>query len=284
MFNGKVITKVNTNNIVDNDIFDNNIFTNDEKITLDINIEQLISEYNDNRKEINRLVFECVTEMTEGDKAELNLSKRNFFHRIIGEITGSNQNLQNKINSNHTAAQYAALEILQKLERKNLINFTLITAVNNKLNASIISKNKESKRIYSFLKDFIKKNRNRFYHYETRLDIAEQKINLLEWCNSIKYQEFNGEEYINMDNTKKIVCLVRDFYELTNGNWSFPDLLLLKTAMSDIKISPNSYVNYYTVLKEIHDKPLLKKNYSRMQLSIQQMNSHILSHWEFLIN
>ena len=77
--------------------------------------------------------------------------------------------------------------------------------------------------------------------------------------NSIK-GNYNNNINSEMDNIKKIVCLVRDFYDITKGNWSTSDLLLLKTAMSTIDIQPKEPINYYNVLSEInHSQPLWQK-------------------------
>ena len=118
--------------------------------------------------------------------------------------------------------------------------------------------NNEFKEIYAGLNKFLKYNRNELARVEMRLERVEQNVNLLTWQNSIEYQEYEGEEYRDMDATKKIVCLTRDFYEITKGKWSTSDLLLLKTAMSTIDIQPGDQVNYYGVLREISRNKNLK--------------------------
>ena len=236
------------------------VLTEDEKKELDKSVENIILAHKENRQEINRLVFESVAAMTEADSAQTELSKKGMFSRFIGGITGSNQKLQNKINENRALAQYASQQTLQKLAEQNLMSFDLITAVNNKLNASMNAVNNEFKEIYAGLNKFLKYNRNELVRVEMRLERIEQNVNLLTWQNSIEYLEYEGEEYRDMDVTKKIVCLTRDFYEITKGKWSTSDLLLLKTAMSTIDIQPRDQVNYYGVLREIsHNKKLKNK-------------------------
>ena len=230
----------------------------EDRNQLDSTIDQMIAAHKNNRTEINRLVFDSVAAMTEADEAQSTLSNKGFFSRLWGGITGSNQELQNKINENRAIAQYASQQTLQKLAEQNLMSFDLITAVNNKLNASINATNEEFKNIYSGLSKFLRHNRNELARIEARLDKVEQNVNLLTWQNSIEYQEFDGEEYIDMSDAKKIVCLVRDFYDITKGNWSTSDLLLLKTAMSTIDIQPKDKVNYFSVIKEIASNEVLK--------------------------
>lgn len=242
-------------------IVDADVLTVDEKSELNSNIDSIIAAHKNNRQEINRLVFESVAAMTAADDAQSQLSSKGFFSRLWGGITGSNQALQNKINSNRAAAQYASQQTLQKLAEQNLMTFDLITAVNNKLNASIGAIGEEFTKIYDGLGKFFTHNRNEMVRMETRLAKVEQNVRLLTWQNSIEYLDFDGEEYVDMDNTKKIVCLVRDFYDITQGNWSISDLLLLKAAMATIDIQPKSKVNYFHVLKEIENNTMLKNKF-----------------------
>ena len=240
-------------------VIETDILNVDEKEKLNINIDRVIEVHKNNRQEINRLVFESVSAMTEVDYAQNELSNKGFFRRFIGGITGSNQKLQNKINSNSAVVQYAAQQTLQKLAEQNLMTFDLITAVNNKFNASIYEINAEFNRIYAGLEKFFKHSRNEIVRLETRLARVEQNVQLLTWQNSIKYWEFDGEEYLDMNDTKKIVCLTRDFFDITKGNWTTSDLLLLKTAMATIGIQPRAKVNYFGVLKEIENNEVLKE-------------------------
>ncbi len=132
-------------------VIETDILNVDEKEKLNINIDRVIEVHKNNRQEINRLVFESVSAMTEVDYAQNELSNKGFFRRFIGGITGSNQKLQNKINSNSAVVQYAAQQTLQKLAEQNLMTFDLITAVNNKFNASIYEINAEFNRISPIL-------------------------------------------------------------------------------------------------------------------------------------
>lgn len=239
-------------------IVETDALTSEEKTELSANIDRLIEAHKNNRQAINRLVFESVAAMTEADDAATTLSRKGRISRWIGGITGTNQKLQNTINKNRSAAQYASQQTLQKLAEQNLMTFDLITAVNNKLNASLNSVNDEFARVYEGLGKFFRHNRNELARLESRLEKVEQNVNLLTWQNSIEYQEFEGTEYEDLDDVSKIVCLTRDFYEITKGNWSTSDLLLLKTAMATIDIQPKEKINYFNAIKEISDNDALK--------------------------
>ena len=240
-------------------VIEETYLTAEEQQQISLELDNLIDAQKNSRQSINKLVFECVTAMTVADDISKELADKKGISRFVGAITGSNKALQDKINTNRSVAQYASQVCLQKLAEQNLMSFDLITAVNNKLNASLIRTDEEFNKVYDTLTKFFKKNRSELVRIESRLEKVERNVNLLNWQNSIEYQEFNGVEYADLDAISKIVCLTRDFYDITQGNWSTSDLLLLKTAMSTIDIDPKAEVNYYEAIKMIADDEALKE-------------------------
>ena len=248
---------VNTNElqIVDPKNLDLN---KNEIMELTSTIDRTIESLKNNRQEINRLTFECVSAMTEADDAQKELSRKGTLCRLIGGITGSNQKLQNKINNNRSIAQYTAQLTLQKLAEQNLMTFDLIAAVNSKMNASLLQVDKEFKNIYGGLRNFMRHNRNRLVEWESRMNAMEQSVEIIKWNDLIEYKEFNGIEYSALDPASKIVCLVRDFYDITKGNWSTSDLLYIKKTMKEVNLDPKEKVNYFDILQEIALNKILK--------------------------
>ena len=234
--------------------------TEQEQADLNASIDSIIAAHKNNRQEINRLVFESVSAMTDSEGYEQQLSSRRGLRRLWGAITGSNKRLQDKINSSRAAAQFAAQTTLQRLSEQNLLTFDLITAVNNKLNASMTAVEGEINQIYAALIQFFKQNRSDMIQLENRVAKLEQNVNLINWQNSIEYQMLDGVEYVDLDDASKIVCMVRDFYDITSGEWRTSDLLLLKTVMSTIDISPRGNIRYYDfIVRVAGDKKLLTK-------------------------
>ena len=234
--------------------------TEQEQAELNASIDSIIAAHKNNRQEINRLVFESVSAMTDSEGYEQQLSSRRGLRRLWGAITGSNKRLQDKINSSRAAAQFAAQTTLQRLSEQNLLTFDLITAVNNKLNASMTAVEGEINQIYAALIQFFKQNRSDMIQLENRVAKLEQNVNLINWQNSIEYQMLDGVEYVDLDDASKIVCMVRDFYDITSGEWRTSDLLLLKTVMSTIDISPRGNIRYYDfIVRVAGDKKLLTK-------------------------
>lgn len=237
----------------------NEVFTIDEQTELEKHIDHVIAVHKNNRQEINRLVFECTSALTAADDASHELASKGFFSRFIGAITGSNKRLQDKINRNMRAAQYASQVTMQKLAEQNLMTVDLLTAVNNKLNASIDAVNEKFKEQFVILGKFILKTRGDMISLSLRMDKTEWNVKLLNWQASVEYLTLNGVEYSDLDDTGKIVCLARDFYDLTGGNWTTSDLLLLKAAMGQIGMAPKKEMNIFDTLKTIADTPVLQE-------------------------
>ena len=237
----------------------NEVFTIDEQTELEKHIDHVIAAHKNNRQEINRLVFECTSALTAADDASHELASKGFFSRFIGAITGSNKRLQDKINHNTRAAQYASQVTMQKLAEQNLMTVDLLTAVNNKLNASIDAVNEKFKEQFVILGKFILKTRGDMISLSLRMDKVEWNVKLLNWQASVEYLKLNGVEYSDLDDTGKIVCLARDFYDLTGGNWTTSDLLLLKAAMGQIGMAPKKEMNIFDTLKTIADTPVLQE-------------------------
>lgn len=237
----------------------NEVFTIDEQTELEKHIDHVIAAHKNNRQEINRLVFECTSALTAADDASHELASKGFFSRFIGAITGSNKRLQDKINRNTRAAQYASQVTMQKLAEQNLMTVDLLTAVKNKLNASIDAVNEKFKEQFVILGKFILKTRGDMISLSLRMDKAEWNVKLLNWQASVEYLTLNGVEYSDLDDAGKIVCLARDFYDLTGGNWTTSDLLLLKAAMGQIGMAPKKEINIFDTLKTIADTPVLQE-------------------------
>ncbi|MCC8050769.1 MAG: hypothetical protein LIP10_08950 [Clostridiales bacterium] len=234
---------------------------------IDQQIEKIISRHKNNRYEINCLVFESVTALTASENASEELASQGIIKRLWGGITGKNNKLQEEIRKNQMLAQYASQQTLQKLAEQNLMSFELIAAVNNKLNSSLAEVETEINNIYGTLVTFFKKTKSDIVQLENRVERLEKNVRLLNWQNSIEYQMYNGVEYCDLDDVEKIICLVRDFYDLTQGKWTTSDLLLLKTAMSTIDLSPRKDICYRTFINRVASDPqLLSKLFDGMSL------------------
>ena len=242
----------------DLNIINSEAVTVEDKDFFNNQIDLIINQHKNNRQTINRLVFDSMALLTDADTASDTLAGKGFFKRLIGSFTGSNRKLETIISQNRSKAQYLAQQTLQKLAEQNLLSFDLIASVNNKLNFHVEQLNSEVENIYNGLNKFITMYKGHLVQIESRLDTLERNVNLLTWTTSIEYQTFEGTPYNELDELTKMICIVRDFYEITKGVWRTSDLLLLKTTISSLNLLPNDKINYIDTLISIHDNPIIR--------------------------
>ena len=239
-------------------IINSEVVTVEDKDFFNNQIDLIINQHKNNRQTINRLVFDSMALLTDADTASDTLAGKGFFNRLIGSFTGSNRKLETIISQNRSKAQYLAQQTLQKLAEQNLLSFDLIASVNNKLNFHVEQLNSEVENIYNGLNKFITMYKGHLVQIESRLDTLERNVNLLTWTTSIEYQTFEGTPYNELNELTKMICIVRDFYEITKGVWRTSDLLLLKTTISSLNLLPNDKINYIDTLISIHDNPIIR--------------------------
>ena len=239
-------------------IINSEVVTFEDKDFFNNQIDLIIGQHKNNRQTINRLVFDSMALLTDADTASDTLAEKGFFKRLVGSLTGSNRKLETIINQNRSKAQYLAQQTLQKLAEQNLLSFDLIASVNNKLNFHVEQLNSEIENIYNGLHKFITMYKGHLVQIESRLDTLERNVNLLTWTTSIEYQTFEGIPYNELDELTKMICLARDFYEITKGVWRTSDLLLLKTTISSLNLLPNDQINYMDTLISIYDNTIIR--------------------------
>ncbi len=243
------------------EVIDNNLIELEDRCSIDTQIDLIIHRHKGNRQSINTLVFDSVALLTEADTNQNTLNNKGFFKRLVGSITGSNRKLESKINENRAQAQYLAQQTIQRLAEQNLLTFDLIASVNNKLNFNLQALNSEVQNIYNGLNRFLTMYKGHLVQIESRLDTLERNVNLLTWTTSIEYQLYDGIHYTDLDDNQKMICLIRDFYEITKGDWRTSDLLLLKSALNELNLVPNDKINYLKTLIYIYDNKMVMSKY-----------------------
>lgn len=234
--------------------------TKEDKSDIEKQIEKIIETHKGNSYEINRLVFDSVTALTTSEARANELADQGMFKRFLGGLTGKNQRIQSEIDNGLARAQYASQQTLQKLAEQNLMSFELITAVNNKLNSSILEIEGEINNIYEILVTFFKQTKSDIIQIENRVERLEKNVNLLTWVNTIEYQMYKGIQYVELERMEKIVCIATDFYSITKGIWTTLDLLLLKSALSEIGLSVKENISYNQFIQYVsEDRDLISK-------------------------
>lgn len=143
-----------------------------------------------------------------------------------------------------------AAEVLTELIDLKLVTFELLTFVILKLELCAEENITE-------IKKYLKTLRSDLVKEEIKNTNSPNNMNLMNFVNAIEFQMFDGEEYAELDDITKIVCIAGDFLEVTKGKYSLSDLLMIKTAMINIDLNPKAKVQLGKMIETIYSQDKL---------------------------
>ncbi|MDU2300545.1 MULTISPECIES: SEL1-like repeat protein [Veillonella] len=228
--------------------------TDDDKFLINKSIENAIKIFKEDKFVINKLVFDSIELLASAEEAQRELKSKNFMQSFLGVITGSNNKLRDKISNNLLQSNYLAELTLKKLMEEHLISLDLIYSINRKINLMRENLSEDINNLYSIIESYIELTNK-------RLNNLEANDKFIKWFLTLPDREFNGCSYIQLDNLSKLVCLARDFFDKTNGNWNDDDLLLLKGALRKLDINPNDKTNFLDNILTIYNDSNLRAKY-----------------------
>lgn len=215
---------------------------NDKK-EIEIIINEIIENSKKDINKINELALESISALTISEARSKELNESGIFKTILGKFSGKNKKLRNEVNMNLIIAQYSSQKIIEKLANQNLLNLELIVILNNKLNSLILEANEEINDIYRYLQRFFKQIKSNIINYNNRIKAVENNVRVLNFINTIQYKVVDGIDIEDMDINKKIFYLIKDFFEITEGEWKLQELLLLNKAIENLNLSRKNKIN-----------------------------------------
>ena len=259
-------------------ILDKNI-DNFDSVSINNEIDRVIKRFSDNKVIINRMVFDSIALLTEAETAEEKLTNKGPLKRLIGAISGSNRKLADQIRSNRGKALYLAQQMLQKIAEEQLLTLDVIANIDNRLSFHIKDLNTKINNINKNLRLFLSTYKEGLIAISEKVEKHDRDIALLTWLSTLGYQELNGIKYKDLDELTKIVCIIKDFYALTQGNWSQSDLLMIRVALDNLNIPFDLEFNYLDALLKIQSKSELNNIFicnKECNLSDDLSNSFIM--------
>lgn len=226
----------------------------DDKFLINKSIENAIQIFREDKFVINKLVFDSIELLASAEEAQRELKSKNFMQSFLGVITGANNKLRDKISNNLIQSQYLAELTLKNLMEEHLVSLDLIYSINRKLNLIRENLSGDINNLYSIIESYMESTNKRINNLE-----ANEKF--FKWFLTLPDREFNGCSYIQLDNLSKLVCLARDFFDKTKGNWDDDDLLLLKGALRKLDINPNDKINFLDSILTIYNDSNLRFKY-----------------------
>lgn len=226
----------------------------DDKFLINKSIENAIQIFREDKFVINKLVFDSIELLTTAEEAQRELKSKNFMQSLLGVITGANNKLRDKISNHLIQSHYLAELTLKKMMEEHLVSLDLIYSINRKINLMRENLSGDINNLYSLIESYVESTNKRINNLE-----ANEKF--IKWYLTLPYREFNGCNYIQLNNLSKIVCLARDFFDKTKRNWDDDDLLLLKGALRKLDINPNDKINFLDSILTIYNDSNLRSKY-----------------------
>ena len=219
----------------------------------------VITEFNNVNREINNVYgamnqgFKNVGEKFKSVDREIDNVYDNMnqgFQKVGEKFDSVDQNINN-LNNNMNSGFQKVDEKFNSVDRK-------INNVSDNMISGFQVIGEEFNNVYRVLNNFFRQTQSDIVQLEQRIDRLEQNVKLLTWTTSIEFKIFKptGVEYESLSTIGKIVCLTKNFYDITQGKWTTSDLLLFKTALSEVNISPKNKITYLDFLQGLIEEPI----------------------------
>lgn len=250
---------------------------------LEDELDKICDELARNKTAMNEFVLKGITAISAANGQLDERHRKGFFKNLLGGITGKNRKLQQGIDKELINSQQAVIKMISRLVESDKVTIELIRTVQNQLQGStvamaqvikaqgeeisVLHKNMEDivqkytrltyhddqitneiNKIYSMVFDNARLTEGRFQNLEQEVKELEKLSRLQKWITNIKFQEFSGQEYKEMETIEKLICIVSDFFYLTNGVWDDDILLFIKSALDNLDVESNDILLYEDVV------------------------------------
>lgn len=214
-----------------------------EMLTLNNKVKDYVDRNSDSASDLQQAALDAVAFLSPTIPQADALSEQGVFGRFWNGITGKNLKLIAQNQKDLAQAQFATLSLMQQLQTKNLITLQFTAAINSKLNvlfSEVASLSEEMNRMtfdtYRSLALVWCKARREIRKDRKRIDALEEKFDCLKWLAHIKVKSWLGTHYHDLSKTKRLVCVVNDFFQITKGEWNDRELLTLEAALHELDL------------------------------------------------
>lgn len=265
--------------------------------------DKICKELSKNRARMNDFVLKGVA-ANSAAMAQLDEKyRKGFFKNLFRDFTGGNKRLQHGIDKHQIDSQQAVLKMISKLVQSDAISVELIHTLQCELYGTTSEMAKtirlQGKEIREMTSDFhkISKEYNRLVYQNKKIvedidqlyslimdnsrkmDITVKDINdeidkmkdiqrLQNWRLNLKFCQFSGIEYRDLETIEKVICVVSDFFYLTKGVWNDELLLFIKSGLDELDVEPYELMSCGAVIyKLVIDKKYKEYLFDRNGIS-----------------
>ncbi|WP_248924003.1 ribosomal protein L7/L12 [Paenibacillus hamazuiensis] len=216
-------------------IVDENKIRKKAREEIDLGIKRALEGVNKSGQ-LALLSLRSVTALTSGKARWRELKEQGMLTHMFRTITGKNRAIRQAMEEDIFHFQYIAQQTLQELADRQCLTLDVIAAVHNKFNLLFLENDKKFEQVYTHLHAFFDYTEKNITNLNSRLIKAEKNIDLLNWHATLSVKKYSGINYIDLKDIEKIVCLTKDFFEITKGDWDTQNLLLLEDSMQRLQL------------------------------------------------
>lgn len=220
-----------------------NDLSNEEKQDIDNFIDSVYEQCKDDSKEITQLAMEASFGINAGKNRARELCRQGFFKNLWGNIRGKNRKIRGEIDRDFAVSQRACIKMIQKLAEHNKLTFEIIKNINLKLNCFVNEIDEELNHIYSKMNDFM----NNFIKMYKKMDIVENKVNILGLVIFIKHHDINGVKFTDLNINEKFLYFISEFFLRNKSLYIESDLINLEYLIKEIGIEANDKISLLSI-------------------------------------
>ena len=233
---------------------------------IDLEIQKIITNLN-RHGQYSELTLECMAALTAGQARWKELKEQRTLKRVFRAFTGKNRVIQQAMQQDVFHFQYVALKILQVLAERQFFTMDMLAVIQNKLNYLQLENDAKFKELQTFTQDLLTNMQRNFQHVNKRLDALETNSNVLTWNITI-----HSKNYEKLSMVEKIIYVSREYFDLTSGEWTHNDELLLEDVME--RLSMNNFITLKQLFNELFTKQdLLEKLFGKVPFFEIEENS-----------
>lgn len=210
---------------------------------LDHLVEILVDENRQNSDLLTRYAMDAMAALTPVESRATELLEQGFFGRLWHDITGKNSKMVSSSILNLAQAQYASIQLIQKLQHENLLQFELAGALHARLNrlaydAAQIQDNVNGqvREIYNSMALVYCKVRKQLQDHENRLRKVEHATKMHDWALTVNVKNYCGKNFDSLSAPAQLLVAAMDFYFQTDGCPSTGDLMLFQSVLKRTKL------------------------------------------------
>ena len=210
---------------------------------LDHLVEILVDENRQNSDLLTGYAMDAMAALAPVESRATELLEQGFFGRLWHGITGKNSKMVSSSILDLAQAQYASIQLIQKLQHENLLQFELSGALHARLNrlaydAAQIQDNVNGqvREIYNSMALVYCKVRKQLQDHENRLRKVEHSTEMLNWALTVDVKNYCGKKFDSLPAPAQLLAAAMDFYFQTDGCPSTADLMLFQSVLKRTKL------------------------------------------------